>query len=137
MFFAPARLGTERLAGAYAWRSLLDSGAVVAAGSDAPVEKGDPRIEFYAAVTRRPLDGVSEPRLHPEERLSREQALKMLSVSPAYAAFEEKQRGSIEVGKQADFTIFSDDIMTIPEAQIPKTHVVMTVIGGEIVYRSK
>lgn len=134
MFFAPARLGTERLAGAYAWRSLLDSGGIVVAGSDAPVEAGDPRVEFYAAVTRRSLDGVSEPRLHPEQRVSRDQALRMLSIWPAYAAFQEKERGSIEVGKQADFTVFSDDVMTIPEPEILKTHVAMTVLNGEVVY---
>jgi predicted amidohydrolase YtcJ len=136
MFFAPARLGTERLAGAYAWRSLLDSGAIVVAGSDAPVEKGDPIVEFYAAVTRRSLDGLSEPRLHPEQRVSRDQALKMLSIWPAYAAFQEQERGSIEVGKMADFTIFSDDIMTIPESQILKSRVRMTVINGEVVYNN-
>jgi hypothetical protein len=134
MFFAPARLGVARLAGAYAWRSLLDSGAVVVAGSDAPVEKGDPRVEFYAAVARRSLDGVSEAALHPEQRVSRDQALKMLSIWPAYAAFQEKERGSIEVGKQADFTVLSDDIMSVPEPAILRTHVVMTIIGGEIVY---
>jgi len=137
MFFAPARLGTARLAGAYAWHSLLESGAVVVAGSDAPVEKGDPRIEFYAAVARRSLEGVSEPALHPEQHVSRDQALKMLSIWPAYAAFQEKERGSIEVGKLADFTVFSDDIMTIPEPEILKTHVAMTIIGGEIVYDSR
>jgi len=137
MFFAPARLGVARLAGAYAWRSLLDSGAVVVAGSDAPVEKGDPRIEFCAAVARRSLEGVSEPALHPEQHVSREQALKMLSIWPAFAAFQEKERGSIEVGKLADFTVFSDDIMTIPEPEILKTHLVMTIIGGEIVYDSR
>jgi len=137
MFFAPARLGPARLAGAYAWHSLLDSGAVVVAGSDAPVEKGDPRIEFYAAVARRSLEGVSEPTLHPEQHVSRDQALKMLSVWPAYAAFQEQERGSIRVGKLADFTVFSGDIMTIPEPEILKTHLVMTIIGGEIVYDSR
>jgi len=85
-------------------------------------------------VARRSLDGLSEPKLHPEQRVSRDQALKMLSIWPAYAAFQEKERGSIEVGKQADFTVFSDDIMSIPEAQILKTQVVITIIGGEIAY---
>jgi predicted amidohydrolase YtcJ len=134
LYFAPSRLGPDRLAGAYAWRSLLDSGAVVAAGSDAPVEKGDPLIEFYAAVARRSLQGFADANWHLEQRVSRAQALKMLSLSAAYAAFQEKERGSIEPGKLADFTVLSSDIMTIPEAQILRSHVLMTIIGGEVVY---
>jgi predicted amidohydrolase YtcJ len=134
LYFAPSRLGPERLAGAYAWRSLLDSGAIVAAGTDAPVEKGDPLIEFYAAVARRSLQGFADANWHLEQRVSRAQALKMLSLSPAYAAFQEKERGSIEPGKLADFTVLSSDIMTIPEAQILRAHVLMTIIGGEVVY---
>jgi predicted amidohydrolase YtcJ len=134
LYFAPARLGPGRLAGAYPWRSLLESGAVVAGGSDAPVEKGDPLIEFYAAVSRRSLDGFADANWHPEQRVSRAQALKMLSLAPAYAAFEEKERGSIAAGKLADFTVLSGDIMTLPEPQILNTHVLMTVIGGDVVY---
>ena len=134
LFFAPARLGPERLAGAYAWHSLLDSGAVVAAGTDAPVEKGDPLIEFYAAVSRRSLQGFADANWHLEQRVSRAQALKMLTLSPAYAAFQESQRGSIAPGKLGDFTVLSADIMTIPEPQILTSHVLMTIIGGEIVY---
>ena len=134
LFFAPARLGPDRLAGAYAWHSLLDSGAVVAAGSDAPVEKGDPLIEFYAAVARRSLQGFADANWHLEQRVTRDQALKMLSLSPAYAAFQEGERGSIVVGKLADFTVLSADIMTIPEPQILTSHVLMTIIGGEVVY---
>jgi predicted amidohydrolase YtcJ len=134
LYFAPKRLGAERLAGAYAWHTLLDSGAVVAAGSDAPVEKGDPRIEFYAAIARRSLDGFADKDWHLEQRVSREQALKMLTTAPAYAAFQERERGSIEVGKQADFSVFSLNLMTIPEEQILKSNVAVAVIGGEVVY---
>ena len=134
LYFAPSRLGPERLKGAYAWRSLLDTGAVVVAGSDAPVEKGDPLIEFYAAVARRSMDGYADENWHLEQRVSRTRALKMLSSGPAYAAFQENERGSIEVGKIADFTVLSDDIMSIPEADILRARVVMTVIGGEVVY---
>ncbi|HKE45219.1 MAG TPA: amidohydrolase [Steroidobacteraceae bacterium] len=134
LFFAPSRLGPERLVGAYAWRSLLDSKAVVVGGSDAPVERGDPIIEFYAAVVRRSLDGFADDNWHREQRVSREQALKMFTIGPAYAAFMEKERGSIEVGKQADFTVMSADIMTIPDAEILKAHAVMTIIGGEVAY---
>jgi predicted amidohydrolase YtcJ len=98
LFFAPARLGPERLAGAYAWQPLLASGAIVAGGSDAPVEQGDPRVEFYAAVSRRSVQGFADANWHRELRVSRMQALKMFSLAPAYAAFQEKDRGSIEVG---------------------------------------
>jgi predicted amidohydrolase YtcJ len=136
LFFAPQRLGPKRLTGAYAWKSLLDAGAIVVAGSDAPVEQGDPRIEFYAAVERKSVDGISNADWHREERVSRAQALKMLTLAPAFAAFQERERGSIEVGKQADFTVFAADLMSIPEPQILKTPVALTVIGGEIVYRA-
>src|SRR5207302_1416985 len=105
LFFAPARLGKERLAGAYAWQSLLKSGAVICGGSDAPVERGEPMIEFYAAITRRPLprhseglpaEALAKEEWRPEQAVSREQALKMFTVAPAYAAFEEADKGSIE-----------------------------------------
>jgi predicted amidohydrolase YtcJ len=134
LFFAPARLGEKRLAGAYAWQSLLKSGAIITAGSDAPVEKGDPMIEFYAAVARQSKGGLSKPDWHPEEAVSREQALQMLTRWPAYAAFQEKEKGSLEAGKLADLTILSDDIMKIPKPEILRTRCLMTVIGGEIVY---
>jgi hypothetical protein len=134
LFFAPSRLGIERLAGAYAWESFIKSGVVVPGGSDAPVERGEPMIEFYAAVARKDQKGFSGEGWHPEEAVTREQALKMFTIWPAYAAFEEKLRGTIEVGKLADLTILSADIMTIPAPEILKTRCVMTVINGEIVY---
>ncbi|HEY2801465.1 MAG TPA: amidohydrolase [Chthoniobacterales bacterium] len=136
LFFAPRRLGMERLAGSYAWQSLLKSGAIIAAGSDAPIEQGNPLIEFYAAVARKSIDGFSGPGWHPEEAVTREQALKMLTRSPAYAAFEENDKGSIEVGKLADFTILSRDIMRVPEAEILQTRCLMTVVGGEVAFDS-
>jgi predicted amidohydrolase YtcJ len=135
LFFEPSRLGKERLAGAYAWQSLLKSGAIVAGGSDAPVERGEPMIEFYGAVARKSVKGESHDGWHPEEAVSREQALKMFTMSPAYAAFEEQEKGSIEVGKLADLTVLSKDIMKIPEPEILTTTCVMTVIGGEVVHR--
>jgi predicted amidohydrolase YtcJ len=134
LFFAPSRLGIERLAGAYAWESFIKSGVVVPGGSDAPVERGEPMIEFYAAVARKDQKGFSGEGWHPEEAVTRQQALKMFTIWPAYAAFEEKLRGTIEVGKLADFTILSADIMTIPAPEILKTRNVMTVINGEIVF---
>ncbi|MDX6528000.1 MAG: hypothetical protein QOH41_290 [Blastocatellia bacterium] len=136
LHFAPARLGIKRLAGAYAWNSFVKSGVIVPGGSDAPVERGEPMIEFYAAVARKDIKGFSGEGWHPEEALPRAQALKMLTIWPAYAAFEEKLRGTIEVGKLADLTVLSADIMKIPEMDILKTHCVMTVIGGEIVYQA-
>lgn len=91
-------------------------------------------IEFYAAVARRSVKGFSGDGWHPEQAVSREQALKMFTAWPAYAAFEEKDKGSIEVGKLADLTVLSKDIMKIPPPEIPKTTCAMTVIGGEIVF---
>src|SRR5437588_702308 len=126
-----------RLKGAYAWNSLLKSGVIIPGGSDAPVERGEPMIEFYAAVARKDIRGYSGEGWHPEEKVTREQALKMFTIWPAYVAFEENVRGSIEVGKLADLTILSADIMKIPEMEILKTHCVITVIGGEIVYEAK
>jgi predicted amidohydrolase YtcJ len=134
LYFAPSRLGPERVAGAYAWRSMLDAGAIIAGGSDAPVERGEPMIEFYAAVERRSLDGFADDNWHREQRVTRAEALKMLTLSPAYAAFQEKERGSIEVGKLADLTVLSADIMQIPAPEILETSVVMTIIGGEVAY---
>jgi predicted amidohydrolase YtcJ len=137
LHFAPSRLGIARLAGAYAWQSFIKSGSIVPGGSDAPVERGEPMIEFYAAVARKDMKGFSGEGWHPEEAATREQALKMFTIWPAYAAFEETLRGSIEVGKLADFTVLSADIMKIPEMGILKTRCMMTVIGGEIVYEAK
>jgi predicted amidohydrolase YtcJ len=135
LFFAPARLGMDRLGGAYSWQSFLKSGCIIAGGSDAPVERGEPMIEFYAAVARKSIKGESREGWHPEQAVSREQALKMFTIWPAYAAFEEKDKGSIEPGKLTDFTVLSQDIMKIPESEILKTRCAMTVIGGEIAYQ--
>jgi hypothetical protein len=123
--FAPARLGTERLKGAYAWKSLLNSGAVVVGGSDAPVERGSPMIEFYAAVARKDLSGFSNADWHPEEKLTRAEALKLFTASAAYARFAEQDLGTIAVGKRADLSAFSADFMTVPAAEIPKAHAVL------------
>ena len=134
LFFAPARLGMDRLTGAYAWQSFLKSGAIICGGSDAPVERGEPMIEFYAAVARKSVDGFSGEGWHPEQAVAREDALKMFSLWPAVAAFQEKDKGSIEPGKLADFTVLSNDIMKVPEAEILKTRNEMTVIGGQVVF---
>ncbi|QLQ13974.1 MAG: amidohydrolase [Brevundimonas sp.] len=135
LHFAPARLGDDRLDGAYAWHSLVERGVVVVGGSDAPVERGDPLIEFYAAVARRDLNGFQGPDWRPNEAVDRATALKMFTLWPAYASFRENELGTIEVGKRADFTAFNIDLMTVPVAEIPHGHAVLTVVDGEIVYR--
>src|SRR5947209_7302243 len=124
----------DRLAGAYAWQSFLKSGSVICGGSDAPVERGEPMIEFYAAVARKDLKGFSGEGWHPEQAVSRLDALKMFTLWAAYAAFEQGDKGSLQPGKLADMTVLSADIMKIPVAQIPKTRCLLTVVGGEIVY---
>jgi hypothetical protein len=130
------RLGEKRIReGAYMWQSLLRSGAHVVNGTDAPVEPINPIPSFYASVTRKTLKGQPEGGYEPEEKMSREQALKSYTLDAAYGAFEEKIKGSIEVGKLADFTIFSHDIMKVPEEQILKTEVAMTIVGGKVVYQ--
>jgi hypothetical protein len=136
LYFAPARLGAARLSGAYAWRALIDAGAIIAAGSDAPVEQGDPRIEFYAAVARKDLKGASGPDWHPEQAVTRAEALKMFTLWPAQASFRENDLGTIEPGKLADFTGFSADILTIPEAEILTAQPVITVVDGKVLWRA-
>ena len=134
LHFAYKRLGYERLSNAYPWRSLLDLGVVIAGGSDAPVEIGDPRIEFKAAVSRKDLDGFYDEGWHLEQAVTREEALKMFTIWASYTVFEEDIKGTIEVGKLADFTIFSKDIMVIPEEEIMTAEVVKTIVGGKVVY---
>ena len=137
LFFAPDRLGPNRLDGAYAWRSLIDAGAIIAAGSDAPVERGDPLIEFYAAVARRGLDGTQTADWRPSEAVTRDEALRMFTAWPAYASFQDETLGAIEPGKRADFTVFSKDIMSIPEADILSAKPVLTIVDGDIIFRAR
>lgn len=131
--FVVDRLGLERAReGAYAWRALVDSGAVLANGTDAPVEDIDPIPSFYAAVTRRLPDGTA---FFPEQRLTREEALRSYTLNAAYAAFEEDFKGSIRPGKLADLTIFDRDLLSIPEDEILQTRVLATIVGGKIRYQ--
>lgn len=135
LHFAGDRLGIERLANAYLWRTLIDKGAKIAGGSDQPVEIGDPRIEFYAAVARKDLNGYSGEGWHPELAVTREEALKMFTIWAANAAFQENELGSIEVGKLADFSVFDKDWMTIPLDQIMSSNNVLTIVHGDIKYQ--
>jgi len=130
--FVLGRLGDRRAReGAYAWRSLLDAGAIVTNGTDTPVEDIDPLRTFHASVTRQPSDG---PAFYPEQRMTREEALRSYTWNNAYAAFEEDLKGSLAPGKLADLTVLSRDIMTIPEPEILGTRVDYTIVGGKVVY---
>jgi predicted amidohydrolase YtcJ len=136
--WAIERLGEKRIKeGAYMWQSLLKSGAKVINGTDAPVEPLTPIASFYASVSRKTLKGEPDGGYEPEEKMTRAQALRSYTLDAAYGAFEEKIKGSITVGKLADFTVFSQDIMTVDERSILKTEVIMTLLGGEVVYKRK
>lgn len=127
------RLGEQRAReGAYVWRSLTDAGAIIANGTDAPVEDVDPIASYYATVSRKLADGSV---FFPEQRLSRIEALRTYTINAAYAAFEEDLKGSLVPGKLADITVLSKDILTIPEDEIPSTQVVYTIVGGKVMYQ--
>jgi hypothetical protein len=135
MPWVPARIGAERTAaGAYAWRKLMASGATIASGSDFPVEEPNPMLGFYAAVTRQDQQGQPIGGWMPEERMTRAEALASFTINAAYAAHAEKDLGSIEPGKLADFVMLSRDIMQVPAPEILSTRAVRTVVGGEIVF---
>jgi len=128
------RLGEERAEnGAYMWRDLLDSGAVIASGTDAPVEAVDPIASYHAAVTRQLPNGSF---FYPGQVMTRKEALRARTLDAAYAAFEEDIKGSIETGKLADVTVLSKDILTVPDDEILDTRVLYTIVGGEVRYRS-
>jgi len=137
MYWAGTRLGSTRLLGAYAWRSLLNSGVVVPNGSDAPVEQVNPLISFHAAVARQDARDWPAGGWYPEQRMTREEALKSMTIWPAYAAFQEDVLGSLTPGKYADFVVLDQDIMRVPAELILKTGVVATYLGGKAVYERK
>jgi predicted amidohydrolase YtcJ len=133
--FVPARLGAQRSEeGAYVWQKLMQSGAVVTNGTDAPVEDVDPIASFYATVTRRLADGST---FYPDQRMSRPEALKSYTHNAAFAAFEEGSKGSLSSGKLADVTVLSKDIMTVPEEEIRAARVDYTIVGGKVAYERK
>ncbi|HEX6640856.1 MAG TPA: amidohydrolase, partial [Thermoanaerobaculia bacterium] len=137
MYWAEARLGEERAKGAYAWRTVLNAGGHLAFGSDFPVEDVNPFFGIYAAVTRQDQKGWPEGGWHPKERLSLAEAIRGFTSDAAYAAFEETSRGTIEVGKLADFTIVEGSIYEAPLNELYKTKVRYTIVGGNVVYESK
>ena len=130
--FVPARLGAKRSEeGAYVWQKLMKTGAVIANGTDAPVEDVDPVANFYATVTRRLADGST---FYPDQRMSREEALRSYTHNGAFAAFQEGSKGSLTVGKLADITVLSKDILTVPEEEIRSARVDYTIVGGKVLY---
>ena len=137
LHFAASRIGLNRLEGAYAWRTLIEDGAMIAGGSDAPVERGEARIEFYAAAVRRDLSGFADEHWNLDQALDRETSLKLFTIWPAYATFREDELGTIEVGKIADFSVFNRDLMTVPDTDLAEARPVMTVVDGEVVWRAE
>ena len=135
MYWIGKRLGPTRLLGAYAWRSLINSGVVVPNGSDFPVELVNPLISFHAAIARQDANDWPAGGWYPEQRMTREEALRSMTLWPAYAAFQEKEVGSITSGKFADFVILDQDIMRIPAELVLRTKVIATYVGGKEVYR--
>jgi predicted amidohydrolase YtcJ len=134
MRWAETRVGPERIKGAYAWRSLLNTGVVIPNGSDFPVEEVNPLISFHSAVSRQDASGWPPGGWYPDQIMTREEALRAMTIWPAYAGFQEKTMGSISPGKYADFVILDRDIMTVPASDILKTKVMSTWIGGKSVY---
>jgi predicted amidohydrolase YtcJ len=127
------KLGEKRSRdGAYVWRSLIDSGAIIANGTDAPVESINPFENFYSAITRKMSNG--QP-FYPAQIMTREEALRSYTINPAYAAFEENIKGSLSPGKLADITVLSQNILTVDEEKIPDTDVIYTIVGGEILFQ--
>jgi predicted amidohydrolase YtcJ len=136
MYWAGARLGAQRLLGAYAWRSLLNTGVVVPNGSDFPVEQVNPLISFHSAVSRQDARDWPPGGWYPAERMTREEALKSITIWAAYAGFQEKVLGSLTPGKYADFVVLDQDIMRVPPELLLNTKVLQTWVGGTKVYEA-
>jgi len=134
LHFAVRRLGLERMHEGYAWRNFIDQGCMIPGGSDAPVEEGNPMIEFYAACVRKDTTGFSADGWHPEMKMTRDEALRSLTLWGAYAAFEENLKGSISKGKLADLAVLDQDLMNAPEETLHRVQVLMTIVGGKVVY---
>lgn len=137
MYWAEDRVGADRIKFAYAYKTMLESAGKIALGTDFPVENVNPMYTFYAAVARKDLKNYPENGFQMKDALSREEALRGMTIWAAYANFEEKEKGSIEVGKFADFTVLDKDIMKVDEKELPNTKVVATFINGEMVYEAE
>lgn len=137
MRWAERRLGPDRIAGAYAWRRFLSLGVPVANGSDFPVEEANPILGFHASFTRQDAQGNPPEGWTADQRLTRAESLESWTLTPAYAAFEEREKGTLEPGKLADLVVLDRDIMTVPPGDVLKAKVVMTMLGGEIVHEAK
>jgi len=137
MRWAEARVGPQRILGAYAWRSLLNTGVVIPNGTDFPVEDVNPLLTFHAAVTRQDASGTPAGGWFPEQRMTRHEALQSMTIWPAYAGFQEAVLGSLMPGKYADFVVLDRDIMRIPDTELLSTRVVSTWLGGKAVYQSQ
>ncbi|NCT18428.1 MAG: amidohydrolase [Flavobacteriaceae bacterium CG_4_8_14_3_um_filter_34_10] len=136
MYWAEDRVGKERIKGAYAYKKLLDIAGIVALGTDFPVEHVSPFYTFYAATARKDLKHFPEGGFQKQDALSREETLKGMTIWAAYSNFEEKEKGSIEAGKFADFIILNKDIMTVAEDEIPNLKVEATFVGGKLVFKN-
>jgi predicted amidohydrolase YtcJ len=137
MRWAEVRIGPQRIRGAYAWRSLLNTGVVIPDGSDFPVEEVNPLISFHSAVTRQDATNWPPGGWYPEQVMTREEALRAMTIWPAYAAFQEKELGSLSPGKYADFVVLDRDIMQVPATEILQARVISTYLGGKSVYEIK
>jgi predicted amidohydrolase YtcJ len=136
MPWAESRLGPERIRGAYAWRSLLNTGVIIPNGTDFPVEEVNPLLTFHAAVTRQNPANMPAGGWYPDQKMSREEALQSMTIWPAYAGFQESILGSITPGKYADFVVLDRDIMRVPDTEILGARVMSTWIGGKPVYQA-
>jgi predicted amidohydrolase YtcJ len=137
MYWAASRLGTERLRGAYAWRSLLASGVIVPNGSDFPVEYVNPLISFHASIARQDAENWPAGGWFPEQKMTRDEALRSMTLWPAMAAFQEKELGTLTAGKHADFVMLDQDIMQIPVELVLRTRVLETWVAGTVVYTAQ
>ncbi|HVO10654.1 MAG TPA: amidohydrolase [Vicinamibacteria bacterium] len=135
--WAGARLGPERLRGAYAWRSLLASGARLLNGTDAPVEDLSPIQNFHATVTRQDASGQPPGGFDPDQKLTREEALRSMTSEGAYGRFAEADEGALRAGNKADLVVLSQDILTAPDEALMSTAVVLTVVDGRVVHEAK
>jgi predicted amidohydrolase YtcJ len=137
MYWAQERLGSKRIKNAYAYKKLKQKAGLLALGTDFPVEKVNPFLTFYAAVARKDSNGYPTKGFQKENSLSREEALRGMTIWAAFSNFEEDEKGSIEVGKYADFTVLDRDLMLIPEEDLIKIKAMATFINGEKVFSAE